>query len=223
MPRRDLVWRGRNLGEIVTILTKGRQRPEFRAHLDPDLRKDLLPRDPGWRASLGQAGRAQGHLRNQGVRAGDIFLFWGLFRSVDDELRWIGRREHRVWGWMQVGEVASVDSVARGGGAANAVPRAGRELRGLALEVDEALLLAIDTKEGHPMRYDRGDAPASAELVRTGRSVAAWLYRVTPAFEAPHDIAPRRAYLDLILEAAAQHDLGQHYVTRLHTIPVADD
>jgi hypothetical protein len=112
----DLVWRGRNLGELVATLTKGRQRPDFRAHLDPDLRKDILPRGPGWRAALGQHGIAQGHLRKQGVRAGDLFLFWGLLRAVDNGLRWVGRLEHHIWGWMQVGDVVPVDDVVRGGG-----------------------------------------------------------------------------------------------------------
>lgn len=154
---------------------------------------------------------------------------YGSNMHLPDLQRWLREQGYDHPGPSRV-EVASVQgfdlawnyrSASRGGGAANAVPRAGRELRGLALEVDEALLLALDAKEGHPMRYDRGEAPACAELVSTGRSVAAWLYRVTPAFEAPHDVAPRRAYLDLILEAAAQHDLGQHYMTRLRTTPVA--
>lgn len=112
----DLVWRERNLGALVATLTKGRVRADFRAHLDPDLRESLLPREPGWRAALGQHGIAQGHLRKQGVRAGDVFLFWGLFRAVDDGLRWTGRPEHHLWGWMQVADVVSVDEVVRRGG-----------------------------------------------------------------------------------------------------------
>lgn len=111
----DLTWRGRNLGDIVSRLTRGRQRSDYYAHLDPDLRRDLLPRDSGWRAALGQHGAAQGHLRNQGVRVGDLFIFWGLFRSVDVDLSWAGPPEHRIWGWLQVGEVASVDTLVRPG------------------------------------------------------------------------------------------------------------
>jgi hypothetical protein len=34
----DLSWRGWNLGELVATLTEGRQRRDYRAHLDPDLR-----------------------------------------------------------------------------------------------------------------------------------------------------------------------------------------
>ncbi len=113
---RDLTWRGRNLGDIVVKLTHGRQRGDYRAHLDPDLRQDMRPRDPGWRPTLGQHGTAQGHLKNQGVGVGDLFLFWGAFRAVDRELRWLRPPEHHIWGWLQVGALASVDEVVRRGG-----------------------------------------------------------------------------------------------------------
>ena len=113
----ELLWRGRNLGEIVTALTNGGIRQDHGAHLDPDLRPGLLPRPPRWRPTLGQHASAQGHLRNQGVCAGDLFLFWGLFRSVDASLRWVGRPEHHVWGWLQIASVVPVDTVARTDGA----------------------------------------------------------------------------------------------------------
>ncbi len=112
----DLVWRGRNLGDIVSTLTRGKQRADYRAHLDPDLRRDLLPRHAGWRAALGQHAAAQGHLRNQGVGVGDLFLFWGLFQAVDADLRWVGWPEHHIWGWLQVGAVVKVDADVRTGG-----------------------------------------------------------------------------------------------------------
>ncbi|CAI8922445.1 hypothetical protein EMIT0158MI4_310005 [Burkholderia ambifaria] len=38
---------------------------------------------PGWRPALGQTGAAQGHLSNNGVGAGDVFLFFGWFRQVE--------------------------------------------------------------------------------------------------------------------------------------------
>lgn len=112
----DLQWRGRNLGDVVARLTKGRQRYDYRAHLDPDLRRDILPRQAGWRPTLGQLGSAEGHLRAQGVGRGDLFLFWGLFRRIDDTLRWVGLGEHHIWGWMQIDNVVSVDEEVRGGG-----------------------------------------------------------------------------------------------------------
>jgi hypothetical protein len=109
----DLAWRGRNLGDIVARLTKGKQRADYRAHLDPDLRHALLPRHPEWHPVLGQHGAAQGHLRKQGVGVGDLFVFWGLFRAVDKDLRWAGPPQHHIWGWLQVGAVASVDEAVR--------------------------------------------------------------------------------------------------------------
>jgi hypothetical protein len=72
-------------------------------------------RHAGWRPLLGQHAAAQGHLRNLGVGAGDLFLFWGLFRYVDDHLKWVGPPVHVIWGWFQVGAVAPVDATARGG------------------------------------------------------------------------------------------------------------
>jgi len=109
----DLVWRGRNLGEVVETLTGGKKRRAFGAHLDPDLRASLRPRPPGWRPALGQLGAAQGHLRNHGVGPGDLFVFWGLFRRVDARLRWEGPPLHVIWGWLQVATVAPVDATVR--------------------------------------------------------------------------------------------------------------
>lgn len=156
---------------------------------------------------------------------------YGSNMHLPDLQRWLREQGYDHPGPSRV-EVATLQdfelawnyrSASRAGGAANARPRAGSELRGLALEVDEALLLALDEKEGHPVRYDRGEAPVRAELMHAGRGIETWLYRVTPAFETPGHVAPRRAYLDLILEAAALHELGPHYVRHLHTIRVEDD
>jgi hypothetical protein len=107
----DLAWRGRNLGDVVEALTRGKQRRSFGAHLDPDLRPALRQRPPGWTPLLGQRGAAQIHLRNQGVGAGDLFLFWGVFRPVNDELQWTGPPVHVLWGWLQVGDVVPVDAI----------------------------------------------------------------------------------------------------------------
>jgi hypothetical protein len=77
------------------------------AHLDPDLVPQARPRQPGWKASFGQSGAASGHLTNQAVGVGDLFIFWGLFRHTiyqDGNLRWDNAREpfHAVFGWLQV-------------------------------------------------------------------------------------------------------------------------
>ena len=113
---RDLTWRGRNIGEVVAKLTRGKQRSDYRAHLDPDLRENICSRKPGWRPTLGQHGTAQGHLRKQGVGVGDLFLFWGSFQAVDGELRRLAGPAHYIWGWLQIGVIAPVDEVVRSGG-----------------------------------------------------------------------------------------------------------
>ncbi|MDI5986569.1 hypothetical protein QLQ85_17380 [Halomonas sp. M4R5S39] len=111
---RDIAYDGASLGDLVGQLTRGRVTPGDRAHLDPDLIPDMLPRAPGWRPIFGQAGQAQGHLRNQEVGPGDLFLFFGLFRRIEPHhgaWHWAldSRPCHVVWGWLQVAEVLPID------------------------------------------------------------------------------------------------------------------
>lgn len=110
----DIAFNGSNLGEIAAGLTK---RPIFRfahAHHDPDLSVDARPRLPGWRPAFGQVGAAQKHLANQGVGVGDLFLFFGWFREVEDFGRGVWRYRsdaqnlHVLFGWLQVGEVLAL-------------------------------------------------------------------------------------------------------------------
>jgi hypothetical protein len=55
------------------------------------------------RCALGQTGAAQAHLCNNGVTAGDVFLFFGLFGEAD------GRdRHHRIFGCLEVQSVNAV-------------------------------------------------------------------------------------------------------------------
>jgi hypothetical protein len=81
---------------------------EARAHLDPDLIGASLPRPAGWRPLFGQADIAESHLRREGVREGDLFLFFGWFRTV------AGGREaedlHAIYGYLQIAEVLDLGS-----------------------------------------------------------------------------------------------------------------
>ena len=111
---RDLRWRGRSLQSLVESLSKCRVRGGHRCHLDPDIRANALQRPPRWRPAFGQAGAAQGHLANEGIGPGDLFLFFGWFRPVerDDHRIWRYVKDtasvHRLWGWLQVEEVIHV-------------------------------------------------------------------------------------------------------------------
>lgn len=99
-------------GDLVEDLTTGRITRTTPCHLDPDIDATLVARQPDWRGALGQVGAAQGHLDGSGVGAGALFLFWGLFRPVTRKQRWIfdGPPEHRVFGWLQAGEVIHLGS-----------------------------------------------------------------------------------------------------------------
>lgn len=107
----DLTWQGRCLGDLVPRLAGGKPRAHYGAHLDPDLIPAMRPRAPDWRPVFGQLGPAQGHLRNNGVGVGDLFLFFGLFRDVSEAGDYIpgAPARHILWGWLQVGEVLPVD------------------------------------------------------------------------------------------------------------------
>ncbi|MCW8193363.1 hypothetical protein F6455_01020 [Proteobacteria bacterium 005FR1] len=113
----DLNCHGVNMGSLVEHLTRGKSKRKHRAHLDPDLNAHALPREPGWRGILGQMGSAQGHLREQQVAPGDLFLFFGLFREVQQiKRKWSfvpnSRPRHVLWGWLQIESIVRVDDLA---------------------------------------------------------------------------------------------------------------
>jgi hypothetical protein len=94
-----------SVGELVQHLS-GRS-PTDRAHIDPDLRLSSIQRDKAWRPIFGQAGSAESHLRNQHVEAGDVFLYFGLFRRVEKvNSQWGYLRGstpiHAIFGWLQI-------------------------------------------------------------------------------------------------------------------------
>lgn len=98
-------------GRILCSVTNDDTWMERHCHLDPDLDAQAMMRRPDWRGAFGQVGRAQGHLRNQAVAEGDLFLFFGLFRAVhrvNGRWRFEGASEHRVFGWLQIENVVTI-------------------------------------------------------------------------------------------------------------------
>ena len=115
---KDISWNKQDVGSIASDLTKGRIQSNSRAHLDPDLNRESLPRQKRWKPLLGQISSAQGHLRNQGIGPGDLFLFFGLFREVVEgdsgfEYETGTTPKHVIWGWLQIARVIPVDSCDR--------------------------------------------------------------------------------------------------------------
>lgn len=112
----DINYGQHNLGQVVASLTNGRYSSESFTHFDPDLSPKALPRQPGWRSSLGQVGAALTHLHNQNIEVGDLFLFYGWFRDVDvcanGRYQHVGgsKNRHVIFGWLQIGEILDVGS-----------------------------------------------------------------------------------------------------------------
>lgn len=114
-PLGDLACAQGPLHHIVSDLTGGRITASTRVHLDPDLQVDSVARLPNWRPCFGQVSSAQQHLANQGVSRGDVFLFFGWFRQGEvHQGRWRyvpGAPDvHSLFGWLQVGDVLTVDT-----------------------------------------------------------------------------------------------------------------
>ena len=111
---------GRQIGQVVEDLTRGRLDARDGVHLDPDVRQDAIRRHNGWRGIFGQTGAPEGHLEKQGVGTGDVFLLFGLFRRVEETRegwRFIRGepKQHIRWGWLQIEQACRVNEI-RGDG-----------------------------------------------------------------------------------------------------------
>lgn len=82
-------------------------------HLDPDIRRGIRDEPDGWQPAFGQLDKPARHLDNQSVKAGDLFLFFGLFEwaKLDngsfsyDKQSGIEDGIHAIFGYMQIGEI----------------------------------------------------------------------------------------------------------------------
>lgn len=90
--RSETTYLALGLGKIVEQMTKGRIGASNLCHQDP------MFHDGRW--AFGQTGATQSHLERNGVGVGDVFLFFGLFSSLERQ-----NRHHRIFGYMQVDEV----------------------------------------------------------------------------------------------------------------------
>lgn len=107
---RDVHYRGKKLSELVVALTKNRINGNAGSHLDPDLRKESVPRLHGWLPTFGQVDGSQTHLEKEGVTKGDLFLFYGWFRKtmyINGRLQYDRHAadQHVIFGWLQIGTI----------------------------------------------------------------------------------------------------------------------
>ena len=87
---------------------------DTRCHLDPDIYKKAINREPNWKPLFWSSRqRLKGHLRKQEVREGDLFVFFGWFRKTvynDGMLVFDPHRKniHAIFGYFQIGEIIRV-------------------------------------------------------------------------------------------------------------------
>ena len=106
----DIAYKGQSFDQLLKQLNPcGNYQG---CHLDPDIRRDVwLSLPDGWQPAFGQIGAAQGQLRNQGVGEGDLFLFFGWFRQVQQTLgghcRYVSGAPHLhvIFGYLQVDRI----------------------------------------------------------------------------------------------------------------------
>jgi len=154
---------------------------------------------------------------------------YGSSMHTGDLHRWLNEQGHPTEGILRAVAASlpgyrmawNYRSRKRGGGAANLRTAPGREMFGVALQVDEPTLLALDAKEGHPDIYSRGERRLAVRL-RDGIEVQAWVYQVVPGRRSEKGQWPRKEYLRLVVEGAREHDLPARHIRELEVTPTLD-
>ncbi len=101
---------GHSVFKLADDLTKGRITPATRTHFDPDLRRCMLRRDPGWRPLFGPHPNSHSLMKKNDVKVGDLILFFGWFREVELDngtYRFVRKAPnlHVIFGWLQIDEM----------------------------------------------------------------------------------------------------------------------
>lgn len=111
----SLSYKGQSLRDLIQQVS-----PSFpfsqneTCHLDPDIYPDLDGRPAGWCPAFGQCGSSGAHLDRMGVKTGDLFLFYGMYRQTeyrpDGKLRYCPGApvRHIIYGYLRVGDILRV-------------------------------------------------------------------------------------------------------------------
>jgi len=84
-------------------------------HLDPDIYTNIFKRKKEWKPSLGQIGQSQSHLSNNGIKKGDLFLFFGWFKKTIMKNNKLSFDKHApdihiIFGYLQIGKKIQVNN-----------------------------------------------------------------------------------------------------------------
>lgn len=105
----DVYLDGIDLHQMVDDLSGGKAPKHI--HLDPELSRHPRQTPSNWRPAFGQVNAAQTHLSNHQVGIGDVFLFFGWFKEVEQSAT--GRWQYKkaapdiqvMFGWLEIGEI----------------------------------------------------------------------------------------------------------------------
>jgi gamma-glutamylcyclotransferase len=100
-------------------------------------------------------------------------------------------------------------SIRWGGGAADIVRSRGEEVWGALYEIPDGALDALDAKEGQGWAYRR----VEVDVERAGRRIPATAYEVVE--KEPQEVPATPEYAALLVRAARERGLPDHYVRRL--------
>lgn len=107
----DLQYRELSYDAIWKQIAPTKYQENMTCHLDPDIRIGIRKKSISrWQPAFGQTGAAQGHLQNQCIGPGDLFLFFGWFRetvSLKGSLQYKPGASggHIIYGYLQIGEI----------------------------------------------------------------------------------------------------------------------
>ncbi len=110
-------------------------------------------------------------------------------------------------------------SPSRGGGTVNLEAKPSSHIYGLLLEIEDGLLKAFDSKEGHPKYYLRKDQRVPVKRLEDGKTVFAWLYVAAPNKGGRRDIWPTAEYKQKILQAVSFWGLPESYIAAIKSWP----
>ncbi len=99
----------KSLSETIKDGKKEKLTKNTRCHLDPDLYYGAIKRDKKWRGCFGQVNAAETHLENNGVKEGDLFIFFGWYRNVvktNSGYEFVkGSDRHMMFGYLQIDKI----------------------------------------------------------------------------------------------------------------------
>lgn len=107
----DIRYKDNSYYDLIRMLSPTTKIKEYyTCHLDPDIRAAAKERSIEWMPAFGQESAALGHLRNQGVGIGDLFLFFGSFRQTEYSNGGLSFKKgapnrHVIYGYLQVGDI----------------------------------------------------------------------------------------------------------------------